>query len=301
MLKGGIISAPAVIRFFADDSRMDINRFLGLFSSVFCLLAIAITTIFYKESPVTLIKKGKEDDALKIMLILRGKAEETQEITESLDEIKAMLAEEKQIGAGIFREGNIRPLVVILLLKFAFVLTYNYSLKYIHLTLTQNSKFNYNFVLNLIHTFTVVFVLFTIDKGRRIHFNLSGFGTSLILIVFGALRASTFKDSNFIIFIMFVGFEFLSGLGIGLTAVTYSTEAFYTLKKPGSIAFTGIFESCLQILFVIWAENVIYSNAFDVVLLLFSGIILGLISAFLFTKLPETSNISIRKARNKFI
>lgn len=300
MLKGAIVSTPAVINFFSVGGRMDINRFLGIFSLVFSLLAIASSAL-YKESPVTLIKKGKEVEALKTMFILRGKEGETKEITESLDEFKEMVAEEKHINEGIFGTENIKPLVIVLLLKISFVLTYNYSLKYIHHVITKNSSFNYNFILNLTHTFTVVAVLFTIDKGRRIHFAISSFGTSLILIVFGVLRATVFADSKFFVFIMFLAFELLSAIGIGLTAVTYSTEAFYTLKKPRSIAFTAIFESCLQILFVIWAENVTYLNVFDVVLFLFSGIILGLISVFLFYKLPETSNISIRKARNKFL
>lgn len=295
------MSGPAVIHFFVVDGRMDINRFLGIFSFIFSSLALIATIIFYKESPVTLIKNGRENEALQILLVLRGEKKVTPEITESFNEFRAMVAEEKHVNADIFKDGNIKPLVLVLLLKLAFVLTFNYSLKQIHLTITQNSKINYTFILNLVHTFTVVFVLFTIDKGRRIHFTVSGFGTALILIVFGSLRASAFSDSGLLVFIMFVVFEFFSALGIGITAVTYSTEAFHTLKKPGSVAFTGILESCLQILFVIWAENVIHTNVFDVVLLLFSGIILGLIAVFLFCKLPETSNISIRKAQSKFL
>lgn len=294
------MSGSAVINFFAVEGRMDINRFLGIFSLFFTLLAIS-ALLLYKESPMTLIKRGKEVQALKTMLILRGDVEETPEITKSFDEFRAMVAEEKHLNAGIFGAENVKPLIIVLLLKFAFVLTFNYSLKYIHLVITKNSNIDYTFILNLVHTFTVVLALFTIDKGRRVHFTVSGFGTSLILIVFGALRSSVFANSDFLVFIMFVAFEFFSALGIGLTAVTYSTEAFFTPKKPGSIAFTGILESCLQILFVIWAENVIHSNVFDVVLLLFSGVILGLISVFLFCKLPETSNISIREARNKFL
>jgi hypothetical protein len=301
ILKGGIVSAPAVINFFSVEGRMDINRFLGIFNLVFSLLAIAITIIFYKESPLTLIRKDKEDEALKAMLLLRNEAEETPEIAETLDEFRAMAAEEKHLNERIFREGNSKPLVIVLLLKLAFVLSFNYAMKTVHFDLTKNASFNYNFILNLIHTFAVVFVLFTIDKGRRIHFMISGFGTSLVLIVFGALRAKTLAHTDFLIFLMFVAFEFFSALGIGLTAVTYSTEAFCSPKKPASIAFTGVVESCLQILFVIWAENVVYSNVFDVVLLLFSGSILGLISVFLLCKLPETSNISLRSARNKFV
>ena len=300
-IKGGIVSGPAIIKFFSVEGRTDINRFLGMFTLALSLLAITLTLVFYKESPLTLIKKEKEVEALKLMLVLRGETEETPKITETLDEFRAMIQEEKLVNAGIFRDGNMKPLLIVLLLKIAFVLTYNYSLKHVHRDITKTSKINYTLVLNLVHTFTVVFVLFTIDKGRRTHFIISGFGTALILIVFGALRASVSTLPDFLVFLMFLAFEFLSAIGIGLTAVTYSTEAFCSLKMPGSIAFIGVLENFLQILFVIWAENVVNSNVFDVVLLLVSGSILGLISVFLFRKLPETSNISLRSAKNMFM
>lgn len=300
-IKGGIISGPAVIKFFSVEGRTDINRFLGIFTLALSLLAITLTLVFYKESPLTLVKKEKEVEALNLMLVLRGETEKTPKIAETLDEFRAMAAEEKLLNADIFRDGNMKPLLIVLLLKIAFVLTYNYSMKHVHRDITKKSKINYTLVLNLVHTFTVVFVLFTIDKGRRIHFMISGFGTALVLIVFGALRASAFALSDFLVFIMFLAFEFFSAIGIGLTAVTYSTEAFYTMKIPGSIAFIGVLENFLQILFVIWAENFVYSNVFDVILLLLSGSILGLISVFLFQKLPETSNISLRSARNMFM
>jgi Sugar (and other) transporter len=301
MLKGGIISGSAVIKFFSVGDRMDINRFLGIFSVVLSLLAIVLTIIFYKESPLKLIETQNEVEALKIMLILRGEVEETSEITESLKEMRAMVADEKHLSTSIFQEGNIKPLIIVSLLKLAFVLTFNYSLKFIHFDAMKKSSIDYTFILNLVHTFTVVLALFTIDKGRRIHLTISGLGTSMILIMLGALRENVVAHSDFFVFVMFVAFEFLSALGFGLLAVIYSTEAFYTLKKPGSIAFTGILESSLQILFVIWVENSVHSNVFDVLFLLFSGIILGLISVFLFCKLPETSNNSIRVARYKFL
>lgn len=294
-LKGGIVSGSAVIRFFAVEGRMDVNRFLGIFSLIFSLLAIATTIAFYKESPLQLIREGKEVEALRTMLILSGRVEETAEITKSLDDCKAMVQEERHLSAGVFEGRNIKPLVIVFLLKFAFVLTFNYALKSILHARTRNSNIDYTFVLNLVHTSTVLFMLFTIDKGRRIHFLISGFGTSLILIVFGVLRANI---SGFLVFIVLVAFELFSALGIGLTAVTYSTEIFCSPKKPGSIAFTGILESCLQILFVFMTENF---NAFDAVLLLFSGSILGLITTFALYKLPETANISIREAQNKFL
>lgn len=303
MLKGGVVSGTMVISFFTVEGRMDVNRFLGIFSLAITAIAIVMTVFFYKESPVTLIASGRNDEAIRTLIILRGAEEETPDITKSFNELKEMVVEDKFSNSGIFLDGNKTPLVIVLLLRISFVLTFNYGLKFIHITITSNSAsgIDYTFILNIIHTATVFCVLFTIDKGRRMHYLISAFGTSITLIVFGCLRASIFSNSELPVFLMFVAFEFFSAIGMGLTAHIYSTELFPTLKKPGSVAFTSIIEHCLQIVFVVWVENVIYTNIFDIALLLSSGIILAFIAFYLFYHLPETKNLSIRQTRSKFL
>lgn len=302
LLKGGIISGTAVITFFSAEGRMDINRVLGGCSLFLSLCACLMTIVFFQESPLNLIQRGKEDEALQTLIFLRREQNETPKILESFEELKSMHAEDKLRTAGIFSEGNGKPLIVVILLRLMFVLTYNYGIKFIHVTITKNSKarIDYTFILNLVHTFTVVFVLFTIDKGRRKHFLISAIGTSTVLILFGSLRAANLLN-DFLVFIMFVSFEFVSAVGIGLLSHIYSTEAFSTMKKPGSVAFTSCLEYCLQIMFVVWVENVVYSEIFDAILLLSSGIIIIIATIYLFFNLPETKNLSLRQTRNLFL
>ena len=304
ILKGGIISGSLVIRFFSAQSRMDPNRFLGIFSLCLSCIAMLMTLVFFKESIVTLVQQKKENEAVEMLVLLRGQSKETPEITAEVNEIKMMLAEDKHKSSDIFSDGNLKPLLIVTLLRIAFVLSFNYGLKYIHVVMTHKSKSgtDYTFILNLIHTFVVVFVMFTIDNGlRRNYFMVSAVGTSLILIVFGCLRASMYADLDLLVFIMFVCFEFFSAIGLGLTAHIYSTEAFATPKKSASIAFSSIIEHICQIAFLIWVDNQIYSNSFDIILLIFSGSVLGAITIYLFLYLPETRSLSICETKNKFL
>lgn len=302
-LKGGIISGTAVIKFFSQEGRMDVNRFLGIVSLTLSVIAVLITIFLYIESPLRLIEHGEYEEALGAIMILRKEQVETPETLKCFCEIKTMALEDKRGNSNIFTEGNVHPLIVVLMLRIAFVLTFNYGLKQVHITTTKSSinGIDYTFILNLIHTLTVVIVMFTIDKGRRKHFFISAVGTSLIFILLGHLRWSEFTDSNWVIFVAFAAFELFSAMAMGLTANIYSTEAFATAKKARSIAFTSIIEQLLQIVMIIVAVN--YSNAywFDAALMLSSGIILAMIGVYLYQNLPETRNLSIRETRNEFL
>lgn len=249
-----------------------------------------------------LIQTGRDNQALKTLMLLRGETDETPETMESFNEYKMMVAEDKYIDSGIFSDGNSKPLLSVLCLRVCFVLTFNYALKYIHIFMTHNSSsgIDYTFILNLVHTSTTVAVLFTIDKGRRLHFLISGCGSSVVLITFGFQRLSVYANTDLLIFIMFVLLEFFSAIGLGLTAHIYSTEAFPTAKKPASIAFTSICEFCMQIFFIVWVDNKLNPNIFDIVLLLSSGFILVALTVYLFFSLPETRLLSIRRAKIKF-
>jgi len=302
LLKGGIISGHATIKFFSAYEQMDPNRFLGICSLFLSIIAFVMTLLFYKESILTLIKEGRDDDAIKTMIDLRLEAEVTAEINETYNEWKNMIAQEKWTDGDIFGEGNTKPLIIVSLVRVAFVISYNYGIKYIHIVATRSSSVDYTFILNLLHISATFLVLFTIDRiGRRRHFLISAFTTAAVLIVFGGLRASVFANSNLAVFIIFVVFEVASAFGLGMTAHIYSTEAFPSPKKPASIAFTSIIEFSVQIIYVIWVENIIYSRMFDVILLILSGIALAGIAIYLSFSLPETKKLSIRKACNKFL
>lgn len=296
LLKGGIISTPLAINLMSFG--MDANRFLGINIVQFSLSAILLIFLFYKESPVTLIAAGKDESALKMLMILKGKDEETDEITKSFNDAKAMVLEDRKKDSGIFTDGNVRPLLIVILLRLSFVLSFNFVLKQLHFHYLHEASpdFNYNFISNTLHTLTTVIVLFTIDSGKRLHFLFSAVGTSLTLIFVGMAFAF---DLNFIFkIILFLSFEIFSAIGLGLTAHIYSAEAFCLSKQTRSIAFTAIVENITQIALIFFPPQ--HSSSFDLIFIITSGSCLLLIAIYLYFELPETKHNSILEAQKKF-
>jgi hypothetical protein len=314
-LKGGLLSGPVFIEFFNQEEGqhyMNYNRILGITTTSICMISILMIILFYKESPIVLLRSGKDVECRNMLKLLSTTISNENKITKQFNELKCRIEEDDKFSnASIFDSENRHRLLVVVLLRFAFVLTFNYAMKkYIHVTLEhdtqQNSIVPTAFILNLVHTLTVVFALFTIDKrGKRMYFLISSFSSSIIYIILGACSVfelvSTFH--NFVIAI-FVAFEISSGVGLGITANIYSTEAFGTLKQAGSVAFTCIFEQSLQVIFIVWGTTNIngYSSALlNVILLLSSGSVLLAISIYMFLYLPlETKHLSLREARNSF-
>lgn len=306
ILKGGIISGSALMRFFSTGGRMDPNRFLGICSLSLSVIAILMTFMFYKESILTLVEEGREDEAIETLMVLRQQKEETPKITATLAEFKAMVAEDKDKGSGIFHDGNAKPLLVVTLLRISSVLTYNYALKHIHSSLPNKPDFHfdYTFILNIIHTVTTFVVMFTIDSGRRKHFILSASGTSIILIAFGIFRSTSYASQELVVsveFAMFVSLQLFAAIALGPTSHIHSAEAFPASKKTASIAFTSIAEYFAQIMIIVVVVKQGSTEFFDFFLLVASGLILSLITVFLLINLPETMNLSLRQAKNTFL
>lgn len=304
IVHGILMSSSSLVKVFLQyDFLMDPNKFLGLHVFLYNIVAAVIVFFFYKESIVTLIESRRDEAAKRIMRIIRSESEDTLEISESFNEMKMMVDEDRKKKPGIFSEGNLKPLIVVTLLRVCYVISYNYSMKYLDIFMTHHIDLgiDYSFITNVISPIGSVIAVYTIEKGRRIHFFLSACGTFLIFIIFGSVQASTTSDNGFFNLFMIIGFKFFSALGLGLLTHIYSAEAFALPKKTASIAFTSIIESFLQIVIIILVNSQIQSSNFDLVLLFASAGLLLPIIIFMFFMLPETKQVSLRVARSKFL
>lgn len=220
-----------------------------------------------------------------------------------------MIMEDKTIETNsILADSNARPLMLTLLLKVAFVLSFNSTLNVIRL----NVHFATDFVLvwSLLPRIVIGFiVMYTIEYGRRIHFITSSTLTAITMIIQSILKLFQLQY-NFIDLILFIVFEIAVSLGIGAVVNVYDAEAFRTIKKTKSIAFTSIIEQILQIIFILLtiyifndATRVISLEYCEEIFLLLSAAILIVISIYMFyhQRLPETKSVSIRRTRNMFL
>lgn len=95
--------------------------------------------------------------------------------------------------------------------------------------------------------------------------------------------------------------EILAGFGMGIISDVYSSEAFNTIKKARSIFFTTSIEFLLHIVIIFTTFNVSSSATFDGIFLTASGMLLCVITFYVYRQVPETAKMSIRQTRNEFL
>lgn len=281
-------------------------QIIGIVGVIYTILGIIFAIFMTRESPVQLMQQKRFDQALSIMVKVRNESSETWSIKNEYNELKAMLEEDSETSDNIFSEGNFRPLMLITLLKVAFVLSFNYGLNMIRLR--YSSAFitieGYNFTALAwltIRLFAFIFTLFSIElKGRKFHFMISHIGTSLLLIILGI---ATFILPNISIAyeVIQILFEIVAGLGMGVLSDVYSSEAFNTIKKARSIFVATSIEFVLHIAIIFATFNVTPSALYDGIFFIASGAIFGALTYILRKELPETAKMSIRQTRNEFL
>jgi hypothetical protein len=220
-----------------------------------------------------------------------------------------MIMEDKTIDINsILTDSNFRPLMLTLLLKVALVLSFNNTLNVIRL----NVHFASDFILvwAILPRLVIGFiVMYTIEYGRRIHFITASVLTAITMIIQSILKLFRIQY-NLIDLILFIVFEIAVSLGVGATVCVYDSEAFRTIKKTKSIAFTSIIEQILQIIFILLtiyifndATRVISMEYSEEIFLFSSAALLIVISIYMFyhQRLPETKSVTIRRTRNMFL
>lgn len=288
-------------------------QWIGMAGMIYSIASLVFIPIFTRESPVLLIKQKKFDQAVALMCQLRHESSETWSIKNEYNELKTMVEEDEessntsQTSHKIFDQRNIRPLMLVTLLKVGSVLSFNFGVNMIRLNMTTmfTSEENVNsavVVLMSIRMISAMATMFTIDaKGRRPHFLISYGGSAVLLIVMGIIAAfKTPSEMSWLTGLLQIAYEIVGGVGIGMVSDVYSSEAFNSVKKPNSIMFTTGVEFILQAAIIAITFDVATSTTFNWIFLAGSGVALLVITVFLHKELPETAKMSIRQTRTEF-
>lgn len=318
---GLIVSLPSIIAYGNRQLSIHPWRINGGVCCFLSVIAIICTLKFTKESVVDLIKNGRDQRALRTLQYLRGEKFETTSIRDDFDDFKVMIIEDKMTESNsLLSDGNVRPLMLTLLLKISFVLSFNNSLNMIRL----NVYFVNDFLLIWMLFPRIVIgliVIYTIENGRRVHYVTSSIAASVILTTLGILKLVQVQI-NVIDLIIFIAFEIGVSIGIGSVIHVYDAEAFRTIKKAKSIAFTSIVEQILQIILIFLANFIFNSSSnnsgsqddeagggaltmefYEEIFIFTSAFLLIAITIYMFHRqhLPETKQVSIRRTRNMFL
>lgn len=292
-----ITSSSLMPVFGARSYEIDPTKTIG-FNGLICVLSGLLLGIFFnRESPVFYIRRYCDQDALNVMMQLRSESHVTQEIRQDLDELKIMVAEDYQSDSCIISRKNLRPLLAIITLRIIFVASFNMPLNLILLESIEVHLYDglndtSGMVLSGFRWVAVMTAMFFIDFGRKKVYIVSSAMSGTLLI----LMAQLLTDSTGSFITLACAFQTFSGLAIGSIADIYSAEAFNTKLKAKSIAFTTSIEFAAQILLIVIYY---YMNIRDESILLMCGLVL-ITGVFIMYKLPDTSGMSLRNARNKF-
>jgi hypothetical protein len=305
-----ILSSMIVTSSFATtmvEESLEAFQYVGILGLVYCVMGIAFTFVFTRESPVKLMRENKFDEAMKIMIQVQNETSETWSIRNEFNELKKMVEEDEETTKNIFENGNARPLGLILLLKIASVISFNYGLNYIRLKYSSIfvTQEDYNFsplTYLTVRIIVVSFTMFSIEfNGRKIHFLISHAATAVLLIAFSILVFV--QPSNFTFGYETIQFllEIAGGIGIGVVSDVYSSEAFNTVKKARSLCFVTAIEYVLHGVIIFTTYKVEASSTFDGIYVMASGVVVMAITYLLYKVLPETAKMSIRQTRNEFL
>lgn len=299
-----IITGLFVMGSLNINSRNGINFAIsmGIAVAVMSTLGLIFTFIFYKESPVWYLKRKREAEALSVMIKLHNESQETWNIRNEFVELKTMVEEDELTSSGLFSNGNSKPLMLLVLMKVAYVCSFNAFTNLIRYYGTTIGAQNYGFMMLFgIRLFIGLVPILAVDTfGRRNFYFVSSVGMSLSLLFLG-FNFWFIKQMYFESFLV-VLYEIFGGIGMASIIDVYSTEAFGTKKKVGSIAFISTIEFLLQIFIYTIAETTFGNlNSFIICSLTTFALVMGGISIYLYFKLPETSKMSIRQTRNEFL
>ena len=270
---------------------------IGIIGVVVVPIGMILAFFFTLESPVYLIQNQREDEALAVLIRLRNRKMENQEIRAEFNELKQMIDEDAQ-NQKTFDRNHVKQLLIIILLKLSFVASFNLPINFLFMS-TVGADF-YNALLRMALCFLSMFYV-DINKKQTLIASVGFSGVVLISSTVAFVASDNFKGSLAAVLIALL-FQVSAGKGIGSLADIYSTEVFNTYKKPTYIAIATSIEYIVQISLV--CSVLYYDISFYAIspyaILIPSFIIMLGTSFVVWYFVPDTNGMSLREARNKF-
>lgn len=279
----------------------------GICLLLFPIVAITMTRFFTYEPVTRLLRINMETEARNTLDESRSGKIDTSVINYEIDERKLMLLEDYDDEHSkfcncfkLFSNGNILPIIWLVLLRFVHVLTAN---MYLFVLSAISVYQDLNYVMHIVLMFTRLIVaiipFYSIDKlGRRSLFITSALGSSILLFPFAAYHMGYIEIRADLLAIITFGIHIFAALGIEPVQPIYAAEAFPLSKRNGSLAIITCFEYVLQAIIAIWlllGEEILLKC-----LLLASPFLVLLISIILFVRMPETKSMPLRRCRDAF-
>ncbi|KAL5290970.1 hypothetical protein ACFFRR_010397 [Megaselia abdita] len=297
---GTVFSAPA---------RFTLMQVQGLLSLIFGVIAFG-TSFLAVDSSIHFIKRYDDKNALYSLQVLHNEDKPSTRTLDTLYEMKQLVQEDKSRSwTENFTQGLI-PFFKISILRTFMTLSYTFPIVYAFvLGETIGYKISYGLIFfGLSRWIATLFTnAFLVEKlGRKPTLMISMVTAGALLIALGSLYhgENNLRKSNLMIAgaSVSIALQFFCGLGQGISTV-YMAEAFSTSLKPLFIFLIMFLENIAVVIAYgslqmkpIGYESVVYPTFYYAL----GG---GFLSLFfiVWVLLPETKNLSLRKAHHKFL
>ena len=300
--------------FISDDSLNNIMSRVEVYLFTMSLVIIALLCLawkfnFHYESIVNLFQK-EDRESISVgtanFMSLRQVSMESyipRTVRSEWIDLRRLVIEDKDTTSNIFKGKNYRPLILVFLLRLGFFSTFNYALNKAFIAIALDSFSSENTAKSIyigIRCVSLCFVPFSIDNRRRLHGYLPlALGGAILFVV--AVFVWQENGSSDIAVAFVIIFQFISGLGAGVTADVYASEAFNTKNKAFSIIVLMSIDFLIHILTFLVSIDEDFTKSIMIWVMVGHGVSLLMIAGILYVYLPETSNLTLLKAKNKFI
>lgn len=293
------------------------EQMVGILAIGFSLMGIAFTPCLTYESITYLLYSKNEREALANMIKLRSESVVTWNISNDLQEMKLMVAEDREKGKNITNDRNLRPLLLMLVVSVVTALSSNLILNTNMIEVTAKSFMGNRepttnevtpnitsiaavILVSFRYASGIVMILFGDSFSRKKFLRLSAGLAALSLLLMHILTRYTLEHTNGINWIpgvFAIAFQIFVGAGVEPMQPVLMSEAFSTAKKYWSIAFIAVVDSLMQIVLV--GLSFIDADMF-VTIFLYCSVVLIVSMTVILHKLPESRGISLRQARDVF-
>ncbi|XP_055600090.1 solute carrier family 2, facilitated glucose transporter member 4-like [Uranotaenia lowii] len=240
-----VISMVTTNIIYIIEPEMHPNRALGIIILPLSCAAFFLAFFLTVESPIhTLSSRKDEGMALSNLLKLRGLSVENTEVTQEFNDMKLLVAESNMLSKIFVTEGNFKPFQLVLTLKLANLLFFNYSMNIAKMmlmslmfTLTLEGINWAPSILMLSKLVAAVFAIFIIDVlPRRFQYAISSTFTGAFLLAFGIVLATYDIIEPWLPPFMYITAEVFQALGMLPVSEILLSEAFPPKKKVLSVA-----------------------------------------------------------------
>ncbi|XP_053685688.1 uncharacterized protein LOC128735220 [Sabethes cyaneus] len=311
LMVGYLLHATINSLILYDDS-MEPTQIYGIIAILAAVSSGVCATFLTRESPLFLLNREGEMAAADTIAKLRQEPIDSPVVFAELVEAKIVVLDDPEHHASLHKEGNLRPLSLLIICAIIKALSFNLIINLLQLYAIDeiNAWWNiqdYNLapVLMILIRLVVAFAgIQTVDRlPRKLLFTVPSFVSGVLLLVAGIFYQTNRSElSSATVVPLFLVYQLVSASGCSSTGDVYCSEAFPPKKKVLSVALVQSVEQLVHVVVL----SIAFSPKFSInepifgSILLAAGVPILVGSIVLQVLLPETKDVSLRQARVLF-